>query len=274
MLEPELWGQSSVFLTSCHKKNISNVKNLIKWKDNESIFEFGMADGSNSKSVLFPILPDNYKEFIGSDVSRRMVEYLKRNNDNPRASFVIFDISSETIPAEFVNRFDHIFGFAVMHWVKNTRQALKNMYKMLKPDGQILLTYTDETSADEVYQDLSVHPKWKRYDHKQLMSPFFMTENAFDEYRKLIREAGFKKSYSTTDYIASKLTDENMFEDFCLSVNPILSMVTNEEYEEYKEEFICRMKNNKLNHTKKSSLTGETCCNTSLTLKIVLLEKS
>ncbi|XP_028141119.2 juvenile hormone acid O-methyltransferase-like [Diabrotica virgifera virgifera] len=273
MIEPELWGKSSTFLSSVHLKSLTEIKNSLKWKNNESIFEFGMGDGSNSKSVLFPILPDNYKEFIGSDVSRRMVEYLRRNSTDPRARFVLLDISADSIPKEFVNRFDHIFGFAVMHWVKDTRKALKNMYKMLKPEGQMLLTYADETSADEVYYEFSLHPKWKKYDHTKLISPFFRRKNVMEEYNKLFEEAGFKEISSTVEQLASKLTDENMFYDFCISINPILSMVSNEEYEEYKDEYIYRMKNNKLNKTMKCPKTGEISCYTSAVITSVLLEK-
>ncbi|CAG9827409.1 unnamed protein product [Diabrotica balteata] len=256
MIEPELWGKSSTFLSTVHLKSLTEIKNSIKWKNNESIFEFGMGDGSNSKSVLFPILPNNYKEFIGSDISRRMVEYLKRNITDPRATFVILDMSADTIPEEFVNR-----------------QALKNMYKMLKPEGQMLLTYADETSADEVYYELSLHSKWKKYDHTKLISPFFRRKNVMEEYNKLFKEVGFREISSTVEQLASKLTDENMFYDFCISINPILSMVSNEEYEEYKQEYVHRMKNNKLNKTKMCPKTGEISCYTSAVITSVLLEK-
>ncbi|XP_056630803.1 juvenile hormone acid O-methyltransferase-like isoform X1 [Diorhabda sublineata] len=274
MLEPELWGKSTNFLANLHKQHMSHLEKLITWKDNESIFEFGIGDGTNTKQTLLPILPQDYKEFIGSDISHEMIEFVQSNMSDTRSKFIKLDICSKNIPNELLNRFDHIFSFCVMHWLQNTEQALKNLYEMLKPGGQMILTYVHETSADEVYDLLSHHPRWSEYNHKCFTSPYYKQKNICQVYKALFSKAGFVEKYFEVDSKRSyKFEDKKMFEEFCLSVNPVLKKIPKEDYEDYKAEYIKMMTNNKYNFTTVCSETEDICYNTSFELNLVVLEK-
>lgn len=273
MIEPELWGKNNDLTTLVNIEYIEKFKELIVWKENESIFEFGMGDGRNTKEALLPRLPKNFKEYIGSDKSATMIDYVKTNILEPRATFMVFDISSDTVPEEFENRFDHVFGFFVMHWVKNTRHAFQNMHKLLKPGGQLFLTFIDETSADPVYFDFLKHSKWSKYNHEWLISPYFNHPDPENEYKKQLVQAGFEQFEYQREKKIYKFPNEESFKGFCLSVNPVLKEVSKDEYDEYKAEYLVKMANNKLNFTKKCCETGKTLYHSSYELNAVLANK-
>ncbi|CAG9854664.1 unnamed protein product [Phyllotreta striolata] len=273
MIEPELWGQNNDLTTFVNVDYMRKYKDWFDWKEGSSIFEFGMGDGRNVREALFPFMPENIKEYVGSDVSPEMVDHAKKTLSSPKASFIVLDICSEAIPEDLVNRFDVVFGFFVMHWVQNTRQALQNMYKMLKPKGQLFLTYVDYVSTDEFYCSSSKHPKWRVYNHERIISPYFNHPCAQDVYKKELSLAGFQiVTYERTKKVY-EFPNKESFIGFCLSVNPILREVSTEDFEEYKQYYLKSMENNKLNFTKTCPKTGQVTYNSSYDLNMVLASK-
>lgn len=52
------------------------------------------------------------------------------------------------------NRYDAVFDFGVIHHVSNWRDGLKEVHRVLKPEGRFY--------AEEVLEKILVHPVWRR----------------------------------------------------------------------------------------------------------------
>lgn len=130
MVLPELWSKSCSVAISLASTQLHKYQHMINWKKSASILEIGFADGHTSSHCLAPILPEDYSEFVASDISKEMINYAKQYFKIPRWKFVQMDIGAN-VPEEFHNKFDHVFGFSVMHMVKNPRLVIKGLPKKL-----------------------------------------------------------------------------------------------------------------------------------------------
>nr|XP_023017133.1 juvenile hormone acid O-methyltransferase-like [Leptinotarsa decemlineata] len=273
MIQPEAWSKNNDICCKSSRFYMDKYKNLFNWKNDESILEFGMGDGRNSMESLWPYLPMNFKEYIGTDVSEIMVEYASKQATNDRMKFMSLDIACPNMPKEYINRFDHIFSFFVMHWVQNSRQAFSNMYNMLKPGGELFLFFVERTSADEVYDSLSKHPKWRKYDHERLISPFHFSTNAQKEYEKILCETGFSDYSLELKKWSYAFPSEKSFEELFFSTNPIIAEVAEQDREEYKRFYMEKMKNGSLNWASKCDETGKKIFHTSFKAFVVFAKK-
>uniref|UniRef100_A0A6P7F9T0 Uncharacterized protein LOC114326252 n=1 Tax=Diabrotica virgifera virgifera TaxID=50390 RepID=A0A6P7F9T0_DIAVI len=139
MVLPQQYNESNDMTTVSTLKHFEKYKDLIKWKADECILEFSIGDGKCSANCLQPILPEDYKEFVVLDISKQLIDFVQTKIGIPRVQFVVEDIANKSMPSEFENRFDHIFEIFAMHNVHNPNQAFKNIYKMLKPGGQVFI---------------------------------------------------------------------------------------------------------------------------------------
>ncbi|KAG5891091.1 hypothetical protein JTB14_036982 [Gonioctena quinquepunctata] len=204
--------------------------------------EFGYADGGNSQISFFPHLPNDMKEFVATDISERMVEYAKINSSHPLMKFVQMDIATKQVPSEYLGRFDHIFGFFVMHHVQDTRQALENMKNMLKEGGSIFLTYFEHTPIDHALALLAKHPEWKYYGHGDEISPYFFSPNPRRECERNLSDAGFKNYEVFQENESQEFFDEAEYDGLFMAVNTVLPEIPKEKIEEYKKMYLTLLK--------------------------------
>lgn len=102
----------------------------LSFKGNETVLDLGCGDGvlTEQLSLFVP-----YGKVLGIDASINMIETAKTINKS-NLEFAHININE----INFENEFDLIFSNAALHWVKNHKQLLKNTYKALKANGQIL----------------------------------------------------------------------------------------------------------------------------------------
>ncbi|CAG9832733.1 unnamed protein product [Diabrotica balteata] len=239
MVLPELFAQQTPFFIHNTKLLLSKHKHIINWRKTPSILEFGFADGNNSKNCLQLIIPPDYKEFIGADVSKPMVDYARKNVVLPRSNFCQLDIATESVPDELKNRFDHIFSFFTIHMVKFPRLAFQNIHRMLKEGGQTFHVLYERIPTDAVFQKLSQHPKWGRCNQEMMISPYFDKENPRQHYEKDLKEAGFADIYFQEHRnLTYTFPNEKVLTDLFISINATLPYVPESELEEYKKDYL------------------------------------
>lgn len=117
MYQADLYARSNNCTRDSTKKILKKYCYLLNWKKNETILELGIGDGRTSSDAVFPILPQDFREYIGSDRASSMVEHARKVIESERAQFAVLDISKQ-IPIEFQDRFNHIFSFYMLHWIK------------------------------------------------------------------------------------------------------------------------------------------------------------
>ncbi|XP_072377362.1 juvenile hormone acid O-methyltransferase-like [Diabrotica undecimpunctata] len=233
---PDLWIKGNCVTQILTKRKFEKYGHLLKWKKNETILEFGAADGNTSVNSVLPELPKDYKEYVITDISPNMVEHMKKNLNIPRSKIIQHDIATVRLQDELKNKFDHIFGIFVMHMVPNPRQGFINIKDMLKPGGQAFVSMFERTPMDHAFHHLLKYPKWSRYGH--MLSPHYYSDNIEEAYKKDIEAAEFE-SYSfhvEKDYPVWFENGENR-RSVLTAVNNVLPRIPEELRDEYLKDY-------------------------------------
>jgi juvenile hormone acid methyltransferase len=141
-----------------------------------------------------------------------MVQFARnRSHTSPKVDFVCLDIASDRISQEFDQHFDHIFSFYCLNWICEERyvfnliqllislrhfrqpQALKNLFDMLRPGGDALLTAAVHNAVYNLHERMGQSEKWKSYltNFKQYISPYYFWSDADNKLRQLLENTGF-----------------------------------------------------------------------------------
>ncbi|XP_011313472.1 uncharacterized protein, partial [Fopius arisanus] len=93
-----------------------------------------------------------------------MVEYGQQHYGvEGKLSFVQLDMQTPKLPESLIGQFDNVVSFYALHWCRNTRQALTNIYKLLRPGGKaIFMTITHHVIYD-VYLEQEKDPRFSPY---------------------------------------------------------------------------------------------------------------
>ncbi|XP_028130370.1 juvenile hormone acid O-methyltransferase-like [Diabrotica virgifera virgifera] len=232
----DVWIKGNCVTQILTKQKFEKYGHLLKWKKNESILEFGAADGNTSVNSVLPVLPKDYKEYVLTDISPNMVEHMKKNLNIPRSKIMQHDIGTIRLQDDLKNRFDHIFGIFVMHMVPDPRQGFINIKAMLKPGGQAFVSILERTPMDHAFDALLKYPKWSRYGH--MLSPHYYSDNIEEAYKKDIEAAEFE-SYSfhvQKDY-PIWFESEDSRRGLLAGINNVLPRIPEELREEYLKDY-------------------------------------
>ncbi|CAH1108136.1 unnamed protein product [Psylliodes chrysocephalus] len=264
---PELWSKSSNAAFVLNTSHLSKYRHLLKWNKNASILEFGFANGHNSNQLLRPILPNDYKEFIGSDISIEMVEDATKHFRIPRSKIVQMDIAGD-IPKDYHNRFDHVFCFITMHLVKSPRRAFKNIYQILKPGGWTFLNIFERSPLDEVFEKLSKNPKWSDYGQDEIISKYYYSENPQNEYRRDINAANFKDYHFNVEKDIYNFESIEEFNSLFTAANPTIPKIPKELLDEYMAYYLKECQNCKMIDVT-TNKDGKKCAQLNTTMFVV-----
>lgn len=141
------------------KHTIEEFSYILQWRPDgcDSLLDIGCASGDVTIDILLPILPSNFKRLVGVDVSQEMVEFSRQQYPLSRVSFEKFDVGLDIEKQQLRNaeQFDHITSFFCLHWIQNQELAVQNIFKLLRPGGDMLLMFLAQHPVFEIYKQLS-----------------------------------------------------------------------------------------------------------------------
>lgn len=138
--------------------------------------EIGCGNGYGTKIIKKHFNP---KAMIAIDLDEKMIEIAKKRNKEPSIRFRVMDASGLDLPD---NHFDAIFDFGIIHHIPNWRDSLKELKRVLKPNGEVIL---EEASIESFSKDIGI--LWR----KILEHPYQQMFTA-DEFTNYMRELGFQ----------------------------------------------------------------------------------
>jgi tRNA (uracil-5-)-methyltransferase TRM9 len=184
-------------------QDLEFAKKIVKVGDR--ILDFGCGNGRLAK-----FLEGNFSEYVGVDVSQKLIEIAQKNNQQfaSQVRFFKIDPLDEKLPLE-KNSFEVIFSIAVFHHFPSTEyrlQKAKELYRVLRPGGKLII------SVWNLWQ----RKFWKHHlisfwnklfgnsklDWKDFYLPFKTEEKIFERYHhafsrkeieNLFSKAGFEK---------------------------------------------------------------------------------
>ena len=97
---------------------------------NQSILDLGCGTGKLTSQLI-----DFAGTVIGVDSSENMIERAKKQYSNIK--FMVCD----ALNLPFEKQFDVVFSNAVFHWISNHNALLKQIHKVLKPNGLLICEF-------------------------------------------------------------------------------------------------------------------------------------
>lgn len=184
--------KNNFFQTWWHGTKISLAKKIIKDLRFENCLDVGSASGF-MVSEIYKDFPD--KKFFGIDVYDRAIKFAQKNY--PHIKFQV--ASAEKLPFKDES-FDLILCFETIEHIENPQKALKEIKRVIKKDGKVILTMDSgsflfrvvwwvwEKNKGKVWKDAHLHP----FHHRQL--------------EDLIMEIGFKIRKKIFSFLGMEVT--------------------------------------------------------------------
>jgi ubiquinone/menaquinone biosynthesis C-methylase UbiE len=163
-------------------KRLRKFSNL---KKNKVVLEIGCGSGNGSRLIKKYFHP---KIIYATDLDERMILRAKKMNVDES---IIFSVRSATALGFKSNSFDAIFDLGVIHHIPNWKDCLKELRRVLKPGGQLIIedlsTETFSSPFGKIMKHTLDHPYSEMHNEK--------------EFVECLRKLGFKirvhKVYST-----------------------------------------------------------------------------
>lgn len=196
MNKPELYVHVNQLQRCGTQEALQEFAGAINWRfdGRDSVLDAGCGPGDVTVDILMPILPSSFQRLVGVDISTEMIDYARKTQIHPKLSFEQFDLSKdlEKQSLSSTEPFDHIFSFCTLMWVANVATCFRNFYKLLVPNGDMLLLFPNHPVFD-VYKEQSRNTKWSKYmmDVDNFLPPFQYSPNLTIEVCNRLSGFGF-----------------------------------------------------------------------------------
>ncbi|KAK7739675.1 Type I Iterative PKS [Cytospora paraplurivora] len=168
------------------------VKQLTDRYPHMNILETGAGTGGATKAV-FREINDNFQSYTFTDISAAFFENASNvfSQQKDRIIFKLFNAEEDPVKQGFVEgSYDLVIAFFVIHATSDLGEALRNIRKLLKPGGFLVVGEGQEgmngvASSGFIFGTLPGW--WLGVDKGRVLSPHVSPE----EWDKLLRENGF-----------------------------------------------------------------------------------
>ncbi|KAK5641172.1 hypothetical protein RI129_009719 [Pyrocoelia pectoralis] len=173
-------------------RNYFKVLNL---KEDSYVLDVGCGPGDITKYGLLPKLPKTTKKLVGIDISSDMINFAKMyHQDDKRLTYQVLDITTNELPNNFRETFDHVFSFYCLHFASDLRKAIENIHLMLKSNGEIFFSILLRAPVLDYYERVVKKDDWCQYMNyfKSRLGPFQHSTTSKELMESILKETGFK----------------------------------------------------------------------------------
>ncbi|KAJ6635102.1 Juvenile hormone acid O-methyltransferase [Pseudolycoriella hygida] len=222
---------------------ILEYESIFRWtpEGNDTLLDIGCGTGDVTMDYIVPMAPPGSR-IVAGDKSIEMVEYASTNFPHPRITYEELDIEKENHVNEILKKygqFQHITSFCCLHWAMNQYEIMENIFNLLQPGGEVLMTVFQHHPLYEYYADMSENPKWSLYrpEMKISTSPYFRNENPEKELFLRIERAGF---VDINVVLKERMYpfDSQVFIDSTVPVAPFLDHISQSHKDEFLQGYI------------------------------------
>ncbi len=200
------------------------VVDLLAPKEGEEILDMGCGEGKLAVEIQ-----KSGAKVTGVDLSAEMVESAK-------ARGIDASVMSAT-ELSFQNQFDAVFSNAVLHWIKEPKKVIENVYNALKAQGKFIAEFGGEGNAktlvdamEAVFKD---HPEFGAFEN-----PWYFP--SVKEYKELLESRGFRVDYIELIPRPTPVDDVTNWLD--LFANGVTAHLSADEIAAFKEEVVLQVR--------------------------------
>jgi len=156
-----------------------------EFKGNEHILDLGCGDGILT-AQLADMVPNGY--VLGIDTSKGMIDSAIKNK-KPNLEFRLLNINQ----IDFKERFDLVFSNATLHWTKDHKKLLSNIYNALKVDGIARFNFAADGNCSHFFKVVREVMNLEKFAYyfKDFEWPWYMPQ--VEEYETLAKTFAFKE---------------------------------------------------------------------------------
>ncbi|KAF4522097.1 hypothetical protein B566_EDAN011248, partial [Ephemera danica] len=145
----------------------------LTWGEEEcDVLDVGCGTADGTRHVLRPSLKCKIPRIVGIDVSQAMVDYA-RTSCPDELKFQVMNIATYEDP--------------------RLLRAIKNMYDLLKPNGEIFLLFNTKAMTFSAEKKIIKKQKWSKYlkDTPIATWPYEESKNPAEELKQIMEFVGF-----------------------------------------------------------------------------------
>ncbi|XP_075150094.1 juvenile hormone acid O-methyltransferase-like [Haematobia irritans] len=241
MNHPELYHKANEVQRHDSQTVLEEYATKIQWRydGEDSLIDLGSGCGDVLVDFVYPRMPLNFKRLVCSDINPQMVNYARKNYGYINGlEFQLFDMeTSEELPNDLRESFDHVTSFYALMWVKNERQALQNIYDLLRPEGgDCLLTFLASHPTIAGYKLARQMEKWSKYMHDlDSVLPVSLQNSSqpAEEFSQLMSTLNFTEYTVDVQDRIFVYDSLEVFKENMKAVNPFLDRIPVVLHEEY-----------------------------------------
>ncbi|XP_075728118.1 juvenile hormone acid O-methyltransferase [Rhipicephalus microplus] len=199
------------------------------------VLDVGCGTGDFTRDFLLPrCLP--CARLIGIDCSVDMIKYASRHSAHEKIEYEVLDIGEDV--TEFIShrgRFDRVYSFYCLQWLKDQGSALKNIAALMAPGAQCVLVFPASHQPGAVWSLLAKMDRWAKYS-KMLLQFIVKSHYMVDKTEQmrymstLLREAGlFPNIFVLPRLVTFDGWSEQAIVGAQMSLLPINHLVTDDE---------------------------------------------
>jgi len=167
--------------------------------------DIGSGSGNVTKQLCNRI---PHKRIVALDIDSDMTQFARQNHSSNTIEYITEDISKpwdqlNITLKELEGKVSLVFSNRVLHWVEDKEIATKNMSKLLKTGGRILINIS-------AIQDLSQHLS-QEFNENFVKIPSI--DEQFEIWRNLLVNNGIELLFTDHDY-AQTYYDRNAFSGY------------------------------------------------------------
>lgn len=175
----KLYDRNHQFVSNYGK----DVVKLLAAKKGEKILDIGCGTGDLANELVKMGV-----QITGIDRSETMIEEAKKKY--PTIPFFVKDI----LKLNYTSTFDAVFSNAVLHWVKQPKQALEEIYISLKSGGRFVAEFGGKDNVKKISQQIILEREKLNYSAANIDFPWYFP--SIGEYTSLMEEVGFIVTYA------------------------------------------------------------------------------
>jgi len=202
----------------------------------ERILDLGCGDGTLT-AELAQLVPHGF--VLGVDASASMIRTARNDHAGINVRFEQLDINAIDFEAEF----DVVFSNATLHWIKDHRKLLRNIFRSLKERGSARFQFAGDGNCSNLIRILKEVISQERFAacFRNFDWPWYMP--AVDEYRALLEEVLFAEKkvwgenadkYFESPEAMTKWIDQP-------SLVPFLACITGKDRQHFRDDVVERM---------------------------------